>query len=247
MLASVLTGLLLWQDPAPAPTPAPAPKVELPASAEAWDDRTAKAALAEFEKAIKGKASIADRTRALEALGKGSSKLLVKPLVKVIETEKSVLVRQKAAAVLARQPAKDANPAIRKLLGHARVGSEPTLQAELIRALANCGYDKSQWQDIADLFEREYHAERVTLQEAILDLVARHQEQQALPLLLRNFDEPIPEHPDDPSNPPAEYWEARWKAWAAWRGKVKETVFTLTGQRFTTAAEAKAWLAKKPR
>ena len=51
MLAALLSGLVLWQDPTPAPTPnpAPTPKVESPAALEAWDDRTAKAAVAGFE------------------------------------------------------------------------------------------------------------------------------------------------------------------------------------------------------
>ncbi|MFM1871337.1 MAG: hypothetical protein RL398_759 [Planctomycetota bacterium] len=246
MLAALLSGLLLWQDPTPAPTPAPTPKVEAPAAIEAWDDRTAKAAVAEFEKVMKGKGGMGERTRALEVLGKGSNKLLVKPLAKVIETEKSVLVRQKAAVVLAAQPQKEANEAIRKLLKNARVGSEPALLGELVKALSNCGYEAQQWQEIAGLFEQEYAANRVTLQEAILDLVARHKEKQAVPMLLRNLDEPAPKDPHDPSNPPAEYWEARWKAWSGWRGKVKQTLFALTGQNFTRAAEAEEWLKKNP-
>ena len=66
-------------------------------------------------------------------------------------------------------------------------------------------------------------------------------------MLLRNLDEPGPTgdiHAGN--NPPAEYWEARWKAWKAFRPKVQETLFALTGQRFTEAKEAHAWLQKNP-
>jgi hypothetical protein len=50
----------------------------------------------------------------------------------------------------------------------------------------------------------------------------------------------------DGDNPPQEYWEARWKAWAVWKGRVKEALFAITGQRFSTAAEARAWLKQNP-
>jgi hypothetical protein len=84
------------------------------------------------------------------------------------------------------------------------------------------------------------------VQEAILELVIAHKETQALPMLLRNTDEPAPANVEAADNPPAEYWEARWKSWAVWKGKVKDALFELTGQRFTTAAEAQAWLKKNP-
>ena len=80
--------------------------------------------------------------------------------------------------------------------------------------------------------------------EAMLELAKEHQEPKALPLLLRHLDEPTPANVDAADNPPKEYWEARWKSWSAWRAKVAEAVFAITGQRFSSAQEAKAWLAK---
>ena len=115
-----------------------------------------------------------------------------------------------------------------------------------MRSLSRCGYAPRQWPSIEDLFEKSYLPERVPLQLAILELVTLHKEAAAVPLLLRNLDEPAPADVDDPLNPPAEYWKERWAAWAAWRGKVKDALYVLTGQRFTTAAEAKAWLDKNP-
>jgi hypothetical protein len=86
----------------------------------------------------------------------------------------------------------------------------------------------------------------VPLQEAILGLAAQHKEKQSIELLLDNIDEPVPQNVDAANNPPASYWEARWKAWKAWREKVKDALFALTGQRFGSAAEARVWLAKNP-
>jgi hypothetical protein len=257
MLAVVLSGLLAWQqpppiqDPAPTPAPAPAP-VPTPgepatppaakAPVEAWDDKTAKAAVEEWNKAMKGAASMAEKHRALEQLAGGSHKLLVKPLAQLIENEKLLVVRKRASELLANQPGPDAAATIRRLLKSSRVAGAPQVLAELVRGLARVGYDKADWDTVEDLFDRDYAADRVPVHEAVLELVAQHKEQQALPLLLRNLDEPVPENVDDASNPPREYWEARWKAWNVWKGKVKDALFAVTGQRFSTSAEAKAWL-----
>lgn len=251
MLAALVACLFAAQDPTPAP-PQPAgdkPAAAAPAPAvavEAWDDKKAKAAVDEWTKLIKGNASMADKNRGLNSLAEGSNKLLVKPLAAVVETDKSVVLRKRAAELLANQPKAEANAAIRKLLKSGKVAPYPTVMAELVKGLARCGYDKAQWGEIDGLFEREYHVDRVVVQEAILELVIAHKETQALPMLLRNTDEPAPENVEAADNPPAEYWEARWKSWAVWKGKVKDALFAVTGQRFTTAAEAKAWLKKNP-
>lgn len=246
MLALLLSSLFAVQDPAPAPEVKPPAPVATPRPVQAWDDRTAKTAVDEFQKATKGSVSMAAKNQALEALATGSHKLLVKPLAQVVENDKSLVIRKRAAALLAQQPAADATPMILALLKNSKVTSTPTVQAELVHALAATGYKSSHWGEVDSLFERDFAPERIPLQEAILKLAAQHKEKQAIKLLLRHLDEPSAENVDDASNPPAEYWEARWKAWSAWRNEVRETLFAITGQRFSTAAEAKAWLAKNP-
>jgi len=252
MLAALLLGLFACQDPAPAPAPAPqepkpvAAPVAPPKVVEAWDDRAAKAAVDAFAKVLKGTPSMNEKNKALETLATGSNKLLLKPLVLVVETDKSVVIRKRAAELIANQPAAEANLTIRKLLKSPKVGTQPAVMAELVRALSRCGYQTAHWSDIGDLFERDYGAERVPLQEALLQLVETHKEKQAVPMLLRNLDEPVPADPHAADNPPTEYWEARWKSWSVWRAKLKDALFALTGQRFSTAAEAKAWLQKNP-
>lgn len=248
MLACLLMSLLPWQDP----PPVPAPKTDSPAPTakarmlEVLDDKAAKKVASEFEKAVRGGASMADKTRALDRLDGTSHALLVKPLATVVEKDKSLVIRKRAAMLLKDQPKTDAMATIRKLVKSPRVQTQPGVLAELVRGLSHCGYESKLWPEIADLFEVDYAAERVPLQEALLDLVTAHKEQQAVDLLLRNLDPPAPEDVDHKDNPPQEYWEARWKAWSAWKTKVKEALFAITGQRFSTASEAKAWLQKNP-
>ena len=249
MLALLLSVLCLSQDPAPAkPAPA-APAPAEPAAATpakpvaAWDDKAAKEALDEWSKLPKA-ASMAEKNRGLERFAEGSNKLLVPPLAKVVETDKSVVLRKRAAELLGNQPAVEACKEIRKLMKNGKIASQPTVMAELVRGLGRTAYDASCWGDLERLFEAEFFVERAPLQEAILELVIAKKEKAAVPLLVRHLEEPKPTDPDSASNPPAEYWEARWKSWSIWKAKVREALFVVTGQRFSTQAEATAWLKK---
>ena len=248
--AVAVAGLFLCQDPAPNP------QVDRGQQSRSSNnsggrrratlpDREARARVKAFEKALKPKkVPMKLRRQALDLFEGGISRQLIKPLARFIEEDPSVMLRRRAVEILAYQPRDRAKPAILKLLKKARVTANPQVHAGLIRALSSAGYDAKDWRVIKDMFEDDYDTERIPLHEAILDLIAQHKEKQALPLLLRNLDEPAPKDVHGADNPPAEYWKARWHSWAAWRGKVKQALFAITGQNFGSAAEAKAWLKK---
>lgn len=50
--------------------------------------------------------------------------------------------------------------------------------------------------------------------------------------LARQLKGPAPEWVDDPNNPPAEYWEKRWKVWQLLRRDVTWSLQQITGQAF---------------
>jgi hypothetical protein len=249
MLALCLTTLVLAQDPGTAEkTPPPAA-----ADAVLVKDLTykeAKAALASFKASFGGKSptTLAQRMEAVEELAKGRHDSFVKPLQDLVVRDKAISVRRAAAKALGDQPTKKARPAILRLIENPTVKREPLLLADLIGSLDRAGYDsKRDWKKIDGLFEREYGEEYVPLQKALLALITGKKEKQAVDLLLRNLGEPIPVDVDAASNPPAEYWERRWKAWQVWRQDVKHALLVITGQRFSTAKEARAWLRKNGR
>lgn len=254
MLSLTVAMLLLCQDPAPAPAPAEQGKQEQSSQAsearkvETWDDKVARAKIKAFEKAVKPKkVSMKERKDALDSLAGGSNERLVKPLAKFIEKDESVTLRRQAVEMLGDQPDKEARSAILKLLKNPRVVGNPQVQAGLIASLSRSGYESGDWSEIEDVLESDYDTERVPAHEALLELVAAHKEKQAIPMLLRNIDEPSPENVDAANNPPASYWKARWHSWAAWRNKVKDALFAITGQRFTTRKEAEQWLKENGR
>jgi hypothetical protein len=248
MLPLLLTTLCCWQAPDPAKppaTPAPAAAKPVPIALAPCDDQAAKAAISEWGKLGK-EASMAERAKGLERLAVGANKQLVKPLAFAVETDKSLVIRKRAVELLALQPAVDAGASLRKLLKSDKVQAAPPVFAEVVRGLGKAGYTAAMWPELEPLFDRRYDLELVPMQEAMLELVILHKEKQAVAMLLRNLDEPYPADIDGADNPPKEYWEARWKSWAVWRNKVKDGLFAITGQRFSTAAEAKAWLEKNP-
>lgn len=223
--------LLCLQDPPAAP----------PSEIPEYSTNEAQAALRAFRQ-VKDSAPLAERSAALEALLRGSHTRLVPVLRKVVATEESMLLRKTALAGIGLQPAKAAVPVLVSMLSDQAVTDVPALAEALVKALACTGYPAQAWDAIEGLFGNSYDAERVPVQQAVIQLAREHREQRALNLLLDNLDEPVPKDPHAPDNPPATYWEARWKAWRIWREDVVETLLAITGQRFGTAAEARQWL-----
>ncbi|MBI5852356.1 MAG: HEAT repeat domain-containing protein [Planctomycetes bacterium] len=248
MLAVVLAALLGVQDPEPRP-PDPATPPAAPVSPEApatqpvedWDDARVKDELKAFNERIKSRA-LKDRIAAVERLAVGRNAKLVPPLANTVARDPALTVRKTAALGLAHQPPREAKPAVVRLLG-GDLDAVPEVQAVLVTTLSRVGYEKKRdWEPIKNLFERDYGENRLALQRAILALIEEHQELEAIDMLVRNLGEPVPENVDDASNPPAEYWERRWKAWQSWRADVKEALLAVTGQQFSTPKEAKDWL-----
>lgn len=244
MFALAFTVVLGAQDPKPAAQPAPAVAERTVAT---WTDAEARNAVGEFRKAfsVKG-AKLADRLAAVEALAAGSHKSLVRPLGEVVRRDEAVTVRKAAAAALGYQPAKESKPLVRQLLEQKEVVASGPVATQLVQALGKLGYAPADWKLLEDLFRAEYGQEHVPLQQAIVQIAREQKEKQALDLLLDHLDEPIPTDIHGAANPPAEWWEKRWKAWRVWRGDVGDALFAITGQRFTTATEARTWLKKNP-
>ena len=239
----LMTPALVAVSLAPCPPQEPAKTAEpAPAQVKQLSDSDARAAVKAFKKHARNKkVRLADRVKAVEELGSASHKLLVTPLVKAVRADKSLVVRKTAAAALGHQPAKQTRPQLLKLLDEKRA---PEVLAVLIDSLSSAGYHPRDWKTIERLFEKDFGEKYVAVQQSVLRLAVAHEEKQSWRLLSRHLDEPMPVDVDAPDNPPAEYWERRWKAWRIWRADVKEALFALTGQRFSSQKETKLWIKK---
>jgi hypothetical protein len=66
-------------------------------------------------------------------------------------------------------------------------------------------------------------------------------------LLAMWLDEPRPGNVNDGSNPPAAWWEARWKLWDKTKPAAVAALKAITGQHFDATDEAKAWFRANPK
>ena len=100
---------------------------------QTWDDKQAKAALAEFKKEYKVKATLQQKLAALEKLRSGSSSMLIKPLARVVKTERKFeSCRILAAELLGNQP--KMRKRFLSLIDDAKIKRTPAVLAALIRA-----------------------------------------------------------------------------------------------------------------
>jgi hypothetical protein len=243
VLTTLLAVALAQGESSPPGRPAPAAATEPAAvAAVAYSDQQAAQAIDAWKR-VSAKAPLADRVAGIEALRRGKHDSLVPVLEKVVRNDGSLAVRRKAAEALAWQPDKKAYPVVTRLLDESGVGKVTELLEPLVQSLARVGYQSKNWSRLEAIFRAGYAADRIAVQRAIVVLAGEHREKQAVALLLDNMDEPVPADPHGASNPPAEYWEARWKAWKTWRDDVKTALQRITGQKFASAAEARAWLA----
>ncbi len=212
-----------------------------PSAVRAWTDQEASRAVEQLRKVrSRRNATLGDKLEAVRALGQGRHRLAVDALADVVRKEPAVSVRAAAAELLGAQPAEAARPVILALID--ACDHQPDVLTVLLGALTRAGYQTRDWDRIERLFAREFGEEWTPMQKALLQLVTAHKERQAWRLLVEHLDEPFPADIDHADNPPAEYWERRWKAWRSWRDDVKAALFAITGQRFSTGAEAKVWI-----
>lgn len=61
-------------------------------------------------------------------------------------------------------------------------------------------------------------------------------------MLAEQLDEPMATNPNDPNNPPAEWWERRHNMWRPTKAPAATALKTLTGEEFQTTEAAKAWI-----
>jgi len=102
------------------------------------------------------------------------------------------------------------------------------------------GYDRA-YDDVKKFFVKD----RGELRKAAARYFGYTKAKEAFRLLAEQLDEPAPSNVNDPNNPPASWWEARWKEWKANEKAVHWAISQLVeGETFETTIEAKNWAEK---
>jgi hypothetical protein len=252
------------QPASPAPSaPAATPEKErTPAATRAATDAEAKALVDALAAAVRKKAP--DVLQALTALDGLRHAEFLKPLVKLLAHADDDVALRAAAHLEDQKPsgadekvvAKEVERVARDLWKSGYQlpvnGKRPVVRGATVRVLGAWAvpleakpFDevKSLWaQEIADPDPRQSAA-----LVHVIAYVEATKDKRFCRLLAEQIDEPTAASVHDAANPTAEYWEARWKVWKQLVDPAVAALKTLTGQTFSTTADAKQWFGANER
>ncbi len=207
------------------------------------DKKEARAMLKAFKKNLSRAArSPLVRREVVQALVQKAHPSFVAPLEKLARRDKSKLVRAAAVEALGKLDFPATRKALLRILGGKGLTKDPLVLLAGLDALDRLGYHPVFFQTLSDLFEKTWDmASPGVPQQKIIRLFAKGKEKRAFRLLVDHLDEPRPADVNSASNPPASWWEKRWKAWRYWRGDVKAALREITGVEFSRAEFYKKW------
>lgn len=201
------------------------------------DSRTARQEVALFEKGMRTAESNQRRIELLQRLGNYDHPEILKAASKYLR-HKDHPVAVAAAVACARQAtAKD--KAGNALLKQLKKDKRPYVVCALLIGMGKLGFaHKTAVKEALKCYDRDTKETH----KAAARYFGYIKYKPAFKRLASHLDEPIPENPDDPTNPPASWWKERWHEWES---NVKYTRWALAqlvpGETFDSEEEAKQW------
>ena len=146
--------------------------------------------------------------------------------------DREALVQGAAARLLGNFPEnKKASGALVKVFKDKKIRKgKPQVTAAAIHSLGKLGYQKVE-RDVYSEFKR-YGQEGVMRACVRYFGLIKTKDKSIVRTLCEELSAPEPGNVDSPTNPPASYWAARWKAWNAIRRDVSWALKEITGQVF---------------
>jgi hypothetical protein len=146
--------------------------------------------------------------------------------------ERVVMVQSTAAYLLSNFPENTkATRALVKAFKDKKVEDDtPKVHAAAILALGRMGYRKIE----RDVFKKFKQYGEPDVRRACVRYfgLIKSRDKSIVRTLCEELAPPEPGNPDDPQNPPASFWAARWKAWSVTRREVTWALKEITGQVF---------------
>jgi hypothetical protein len=251
LAALLLLGLL-----AP-PLGAEGPDPEEPPATTALHDATDEEAkpIVEGLKTAARKRKREDAMPLLDAVGALRHPEFERPLVQLLQHPDAAVARRAAELLEPRVGALDAKAATALWKAgwmHPLNDKRHAIQAKTLRILARGGVtlDRKQHDDVAKLWRRHLGNPEASVVGVLLDIAWYYEhtkDKRLCRLLAEELDEPQPADVNSPTNPPASWWEARWKAWKELKPAVVSALRSITGQEFDKTDEAKRWFKMNER
>jgi hypothetical protein len=192
-----------------------------------------------LKKASKARAA-ADAMPGLDALEGKTHPALEEPLSKLLAHAVEDVAKRAAREMGLRAGAKT-GAALWKAYALDANKNRPNVQGAILAALGATGtkLDAKQYDDVEKLWKKAPSNEALQGFARYFELVKT--DKRPCRLLAEFLDEPRAGSVNDGANPPAAYWEARWKQWHAVKPSVVDALRAITGQIFDSTDDAKAW------
>jgi hypothetical protein len=227
----------------------PAAAEEAPAEKKRTREATPEEAapLVKDLKTAAGKKKAAEALPLLEKIVELTHPDFEKPLVKLL-THPDAQVAIRAAELLEDRVGKDSGKSVWAAgWAHATNDKRLTVRSKSLRPLGKIGYvlDKRQYDDVESTWRSlTANNPRPDLVAVLVDIAyyfETSKDKRLCRLLAEELDEPVSTSPNSPTNPPAAWWEARWKVWKEAKPAAVAALKAITGHEFDSTEAAKKW------
>ncbi|HVG93849.1 MAG TPA: hypothetical protein VND21_05345 [Planctomycetota bacterium] len=222
-------------DPAPSPPPA----------LRTLTDTEAEPLVAGLKKAVRARKA-EDALPALEAIA-GVTHKDFDPLLSKCLIHPHATIAEKTAALFGDRPGPKTTGTIWRAWIHPVNDKRWAVKSAMLASLGRLGatLDAKQYDEVEKIWKMAPNVPAMNAVTAYFTAVRT--DKRPCKLLGMWLDEPRAGSVNDASNPPAGYWEARWKLWQATKGGAIAALKAITGQTFDSSAQAKAWFDANPK
>ena len=192
-----------------------------------------------FKVHVKEKKEPGEIIQLMEELAtEGAHSDISKELVKFVKHRYDA-VEVAAVKLLGTQRDEVARKALLKIAKWSR-NYKPHLGPEAVKSLGYVGYGgKRGFNQLLDLF---YAVKDNKVKRNIIKTFGQQKEKLAVPLLIALLDEPKPGSANAASNPPASFWQARYKDWRYLSATTVRSLEAIIGRRFFKSEDALKWV-----
>lgn len=229
----------LLQDGETARAAAPQWEPRLLARPQEIESDPAREAVNAFKKSIRSK-EVADRLAALDALlAAGRHESMMKPVSGLLK-DRDPKVREAAARALGAIGDPDAVRPLLAAFRHPLNEEAPAVREEAATALGRVS-DRS----LVSVVEKDFRSGDQYTKRGLIVAFGVGRDYRAALLLAENIARPQPGSVNSARNPPASYWQEKFKEWQYISPAVGWSLHQITGETFESAEQVEAWVHRK--
>lgn len=185
-------------------------------------------------------------TPALDAMAGLKHQSWEKTLLKLLRHKSSLVALKTAGMWTGRVRDKNVRKLWKASWGDKINDKRFVVKTKVLRALGLFGHvlDKKQYKDVERDWRWMVGNPNEKYADALIDICfyfEKTKDKRHCRKMAEELDEPLATNPNSPSNPPADWWERRWKMWKPMKVAAVEALKAITGQEFDKTEQARKW------